>query len=159
MYLRKSYYYRTFVVQTLINGEPDAEISSPGQGRDNMRKNEVKSLYQMAEYINEREDWPIEAEEIIRANGWKMLDGEWDICTDGERRLEFDETGDAVVREISMRKLYTDNNSILDVLYEHGINVTCNDDMEIIVSNYDASKIGDIVDRYAPWAAYDYTIE
>ena len=124
-----------------------------------MRANEVKSLYQMADYINEREDWPIEAEEIIRANGWKLLDGEWDICTDGQHRLEFDETGDVVVREITMRKLYTDNNSLLDVLYEHGINVACNDDMEIIVSDDDASKIGDIVDRYAPWAAYDYNIE
>ena len=124
-----------------------------------MIANEVKSIYQMAEYIHEREDWPIEAEEIILSNGWKMLDGEWDICTDGERRLEFDETGDVVVVEITMRKLYTDNNSLLDVLYEHGINVACNDDMEIIVSDEDASKIGDIVDRYAPWAAYDYTIE
>ena len=124
-----------------------------------MRANEVKTLYQFAEYINEREDWPIEAEEIILTNGWKMLDGEWDICTDGHLRLEFDETGDVVVREITMMKLYTDNNALLDVLYEHGINVACNDDMEIIVSDDDASKIGDIVDRYAPWAAYDYTIE
>lgn len=113
----------------------------------------------MADYINEREDWPIEAEEIIWTNGWKLLDGEWGICTDGQHRLEFDETGDAVVREITMRKLYTDNNSLLDVLYEHGINVSCNDDMEIIVSDDDAHKIDDIVDRYATWAAYDYTIE
>ena len=124
-----------------------------------MRANDVKTLYQFAEYINGLEDWPIDAKDIIRANGWEILDGEWDICTDGHLRLEFDETGDVVVREITMRKLYTDNNALIDVLYEHGINVTCNEDMEMIVSDEDASKIGDIVDRYAPWEAYDYTIE
>ena len=38
MYLRKSYYYRTFVVQTLINRRARSRYKSPGQGREIMTK-------------------------------------------------------------------------------------------------------------------------
>ena len=41
MYLRKSYYYRTFVVQTLITRRARCRYKSPGQGREKMSKEEV----------------------------------------------------------------------------------------------------------------------
>lgn len=64
-----------------------------------MRKNEVKDLYQLAAYINEREEWPMETEEIIEANGWQILPVDWYICTDGNLLLDFDDKGNAVVRD------------------------------------------------------------
>ena len=42
MYLRKSYYYRTFVVQTLINRRARCRYKSPGQGREIMKSKEVR---------------------------------------------------------------------------------------------------------------------
>ena len=42
MYLRKSYYYRTFVVQTLINRRARCRYKSPGQGREIMIANDVR---------------------------------------------------------------------------------------------------------------------
>ena len=42
MYLRKSYYYRTFVVQTLINWRARCRYKTPGQGREIMIANDVR---------------------------------------------------------------------------------------------------------------------
>ena len=57
-----------------------------------------------------------------------------------------------------MKTIYTDNSKLLEVLVANGINITCNDKMEMVVSNTDAIKIDAIVARYAPAAFSDYMV-
>lgn len=57
-------------------------------------------------------------------------------------------------------KKYTSNNEELnEILVENGINLICNEDMEIIISDEDADRIPAIVAEFAPCATMDYTIE
>ena len=50
-----------------------------------MKQSEVKTLEQLADYINEREDWPLEVDDIIESNGWKCLpENDWVVCLDSE---------------------------------------------------------------------------
>ena len=57
-----------------------------------------------------------------------------------------------------MKTIYTDNSKLLEILVANGINITCNDKMEMIVSNTDAIKIDAIVAKYAPSAFSDYVV-
>lgn len=58
-----------------------------------------------------------------------------------------------------MKTIYTDNTALLEVLTENGINIICNDQMEMTISDEDASRITEIVEKFAPAAVNDYTIE
>lgn len=58
-----------------------------------------------------------------------------------------------------MRTFYTDNQALLELLSEKGINLTCNERMEIEISDEDAERIPAIVERFAPAATQDYSIE
>ena len=60
-----------------------------------MKQSEVKTLEQLADYINEREDWPLEVDDIIESNGWKCLaENDWVVCLDSEgNRAELNEEG------------------------------------------------------------------
>ena len=60
-----------------------------------MKQSEVKTLEQLADYINEREDWPLEVDDIIERNGWKYLpENDWVVCLDAEgNRAELNEDG------------------------------------------------------------------
>lgn len=60
-----------------------------------MKQSEVKTLEQLADYINEREDWPLEVDDIIESNGWKYLkENDWVVCLDSEgNRAELNENG------------------------------------------------------------------
>lgn len=58
-----------------------------------------------------------------------------------------------------MKILSTSNNELLEVLQNHGIDMTCNEDMQIIISDEDAKRIDDIVKDFAAAALMDYTIE
>ena len=57
-----------------------------------------------------------------------------------------------------MKTIYTDNRELIEVLVANGINITCNSQMEISVSDEDATKIDAIVARYAPAAFSDYVV-
>lgn len=57
-----------------------------------------------------------------------------------------------------MKTIYTDNRELIEVLVANGINVTCNSQMEMSVSDEDATKIDAIVARYAPAAFSDYVV-
>lgn len=63
-----------------------------------MKTSEIKNLNQFAEYINQHEDWMLEANDVIESNGWIDETGEeYGICNDGKLRLSFDSTMKAVV--------------------------------------------------------------
>ena len=57
-----------------------------------------------------------------------------------------------------MKTIYTDNRELIKVLVANGINITCNKQMEMAVSDEDAIKIDTIVARYAPAAFSDYVV-
>ena len=57
-----------------------------------------------------------------------------------------------------MKTIYTDNSKLLEILVANGINITCNNKMEMVVSNTDAIKIDAIVAKYAPSAFSDYMV-
>lgn len=57
-----------------------------------------------------------------------------------------------------MKQIISNNSELLEVLAENGINITCNEQMQMVVSDDDAKKIESIVNEIAPAAAYDYTI-
>ena len=57
-----------------------------------------------------------------------------------------------------MKTIYTDNSKLIEVLVANGINITCNKQMEMAVSDEDAIKIDAIVARYAPAAFGDYVV-
>lgn len=58
-----------------------------------------------------------------------------------------------------MKTLYCGNEELLEILSENGIVMTCNEDMQIEISDEDAARIEDIVREYAPAALMDYSIE
>ena len=66
-----------------------------GEVRTKMKQSEVKTLEQLADYINEREDWPLEVDDIIASNGWQDLaENDWVVCLDSEgNRAELNEKG------------------------------------------------------------------
>ena len=50
-----------------------------------MKAEEVKTLCQLVEFINEREEWSLEVTEIIERNGWQDITGEErGVCIDAE---------------------------------------------------------------------------
>ena len=57
-----------------------------------------------------------------------------------------------------MKTIYTDNRELIEVLVANGINITCNSQMEMAVSDEDATKIDAIVARNAPAAFSDYVV-
>lgn len=57
-----------------------------------------------------------------------------------------------------MKTIYTENSELLEVLAANGINIICNDQMEMVVSDIDAIRIDEIVAKYAPAAFADYVV-
>ena len=58
-----------------------------------------------------------------------------------------------------MKQIISSNNELLEVLVENSINITCNEQMQMVVSDEDAERIESIVNELAPAATDDYTIE
>ena len=58
----------------------------------------------------------------------------------------------------NMKQIITDNAELLEVLTANGINIICNDDMEMMVTDADAARIDAIVTEKAPAAFADYVI-
>ena len=57
-----------------------------------------------------------------------------------------------------MKEIITDNTELLEVLEANGINIICNDNMEMMITDADAIRIDAIVTEKAPAAFADYVI-
>ena len=57
-----------------------------------------------------------------------------------------------------MKTIYTENSELLEVLAANGINIICNDQMEMVISDIDAIRIDEIVAKCAPAAFADYVV-
>ena len=57
-----------------------------------------------------------------------------------------------------MKQIVTDNTELLKVLVSNGINIICDDNMQMMVTNTDAIRIDAIVAEKAPAAFADYVI-
>ena len=57
-----------------------------------------------------------------------------------------------------MKEIVTDNAELLEVLEANGINIICNDEMQMLVTDADAIRIDAIVAEKAPAAFADYVI-
>ena len=67
-----------------------------------MKAAEVKTLDQLVEFINEREDWPLEVSDIIESNGWQDITGEErGVCldADGKEMVVINDDGEAEVND------------------------------------------------------------
>nr|WP_295440290.1 hypothetical protein [uncultured Prevotella sp.]DAV55024.1 MAG TPA: hypothetical protein [Caudoviricetes sp.] len=63
-----------------------------------MKVAEVKTLEQLVEFINERDEWSNEVSDIIESNGWQDLSGdEFDVCQDGNQKVSINENGKAEI--------------------------------------------------------------
>ena len=57
-----------------------------------------------------------------------------------------------------MKQIITDNAELLEVLEANGINIICNDNMEMMITDADAIRIDAIIAEKAPAAFADYVI-
>ena len=57
-----------------------------------------------------------------------------------------------------MKQIITTNNELLEVLAENGINIICDDQMRMTLSDEDAARVETIVEQFAPAAFCDYAI-
>ena len=65
----------------------------------------------------------------------------------------------AVIKnQTAMKEIITDNAELLEVLEANGINIICSDDMRMMVTDTDATRIDAIVAEKAPAAFADYVI-
>lgn len=58
-----------------------------------------------------------------------------------------------------MKKLYCMNSELLEILADNGIEMICDKDMDIVISDDDAMRVASIVSDLAPFASGDYAIE
>ena len=58
------------------------------------------TLEEFAALINEADEWKLEFDDIIVANGWIPIFDEWHICHDGKNIIYFDDNGQAKVTSI-----------------------------------------------------------
>lgn len=58
----------------------------------------------------------------------------------------------------AMKEIVTDNAELLEVLVANGINIICSDDMRMMITDTDATRIDAIVKEKAPAAFADYVI-
>ena len=57
-------------------------------------------LEEFADLINAADEWKLEFDDIIFANGWTPIFDEWHICHDGKNIIYFDDNGQAQVKSI-----------------------------------------------------------
>ena len=63
-----------------------------------------------------------------------------------------------IKNQTTMKEIITDNAELLEVLEANGINIICNDEMQMLVTDADAIRIDAIVAEKAPAAFADYVI-
>ena len=74
-------------------------------------ENKTMTLEQFANLINEADEWKLEFDDIIFANGWTAMQDEWHICHDGKNMIYFDDRGIAKVtsiEELEKKQIDTD---------------------------------------------------
>ena len=76
-----------------------------------------------------------------------------------EHRIQDLETRKSILLLQAMKAISTSNSELLEVLEANGVNIICNAEMQMTISDEDAALIPAIIDELAPAAAYDYTIE
>lgn len=63
---------------------------------------QIKTMEQLAYFINANEDWMLEVSDIISRNGWKdETDTAFGICSDSEIKVVLDDNGQAVTMPIT----------------------------------------------------------
>lgn len=63
-------------------------------------ESKTMTLEQFADMINAADEWKLEFDEIIVANGWTACQDEWHICHDGKQMIYFDDRGIAKITPI-----------------------------------------------------------
>ena len=63
-----------------------------------------------------------------------------------------------IKNQTTMKEIITDNAELLEVLEANGINIICSDDMKMLITDADATRIDAIVAEKAPAAFADYVI-
>ena len=58
-----------------------------------------------------------------------------------------------------MKQIITTNTELLEVLQGHGIVPVCDNQMRMVITDSEAERVPNIVEQYAPAAAYDYVLE
>lgn len=58
-----------------------------------------------------------------------------------------------------MKQIITKNTELLEVLVENGINIICDDQMRMTLSDEDVQRVAKVVAKMAPAASCDYTVE
>lgn len=58
-----------------------------------------------------------------------------------------------------MKRFYTENQALMELLSEQGVSLVCDERMEIVVTDEDAERIRSIVAEFAPAAEGDYYFE
>lgn len=59
----------------------------------------------------------------------------------------------------NMKTIFTSNQELLEVLIENGINITCDENMNMVLTDEDAERLESVVEGFAPAATCDYVIE
>lgn len=61
----------------------------------------MTTLEELRDFINDNEDWNIEVSNIITKNGWTDETGEtWGVCSDGKRRIILNDNATAEIVNI-----------------------------------------------------------
>ena len=100
---------------------------------------------------------------------YEIIDIAMDWLKDSKEQKEFDEYWKAtqsereeqsnkMKKQIKMKQIVTDNTELLEVLASNGISIICDDDMRMMVTDTDATRIDAIVAEKAPAAFADYVI-
>lgn len=72
-----------------------------------MKEEEVKTLSDLVEFINEREEWDLAVNDIISENGWlDLCGGISDVCTDGVDKVYLNDNGKVDITKIAHPELY-----------------------------------------------------
>lgn len=63
-------------------------------------ESKTMTLEQFAELINAADEWKLEFDDIIFANGWIKMQDEWHVCHDDKNMIYFDDNGKAKITPI-----------------------------------------------------------
>ena len=63
-------------------------------------KSKTMTLEQFADMINAADEWKLEFDDIIVANGWTEIFDEWHVCHDSKNIIYFDDRGIAKVTSL-----------------------------------------------------------
>ena len=84
---------RTTKIIRLLHSALDNTVKS-----NDMKANEITTLDQLADFINSKEDFPLEVYDIIKRNGWiDESHEEWRVCSSDTERIVFNDDAEAMV--------------------------------------------------------------